>query len=176
MLCSFSPIGPFVAGVVVAIAIWMVGQVASGQDIEPPSAVPGVELADASANEQARVRVEWLPATDNVGVVEYEVRFGPGDVFTTADLFVVVDRLTFGTVQVEVRARDAAVNWGPYSAVVQLVTVDLLQLLRELREGIAAASLAVQATSEVVLMTAGFALCSWCINRLGMGRILGDPK
>jgi len=63
-------------------------------DIEPPSMVSGLIVADTSFNS---VTLIWNPATDNVGVEGYEIYLANNFIQNTSDTFAIVTGLNPGT-------------------------------------------------------------------------------
>jgi hypothetical protein len=63
-------------------------------DTEPPSIVTGLVVTDTGIN---AVTLSWNPATDNVGVEEYEVYQANNYLQTTSDTFAIITGLNSGT-------------------------------------------------------------------------------
>lgn len=96
-------------------------------DTTPPGA-PGTLLA--SATSAAQVSLSWGSATDDVAVTGYELERCSGSACTTFALLANVTGTSFVNTTVtastdygyRVRARDAAGNTGPYSAIARVTT------------------------------------------------------
>jgi Raf kinase inhibitor-like YbhB/YbcL family protein len=82
-------------------------------DSQPPTA-PGQPVASAAT--QTSITLTWPPATDNIGVVGYQVYSGTTAVASVPDTTATIDGLTPDTSYTyTVRARDAAGNLSPAS-------------------------------------------------------------
>jgi len=99
-----------------------------GGDVTPPTA-PGT--LSASGTTQTSTNLSWGPATDNVGVVGYDILRAPGAsggtftvVGTSTTTSAVASGLTANTTyRFQVRARDAIGLIGPVSNTVQITTL-----------------------------------------------------
>lgn len=77
-------------------------------DTEPPSIVTGLMVADTGINE---ITLAWDPATDNVGVEEYEIYQANNYLQTTSDTFAIITGLDPGTLYAfRVMAVDSSAN------------------------------------------------------------------
>ena len=85
---------------------------------------PGQPTALASSNVSATAfTVSWTAPADNIGVTGYEVRVNGVTYATpTTTSQSITGRSANTTYSVDVRARDAANNWGPWSAPLSVTT------------------------------------------------------
>ena len=78
-------------------------------DTTPPSAPLGLKTTGKTST---TIDLEWLPATDNVGVAQYDIYYGVEIIATTQNTMITLDSLFPGTTYVPllVRGVDAAGN------------------------------------------------------------------
>jgi autotransporter passenger strand-loop-strand repeat protein len=86
------------------------GAAAPVADVTPPSKVTGVNAVLSGTD----ATVSWQAATDNVGVVSYEITVN-GRKYTSTNTSLTLKKLAAGTYDVTVRAVDAAGNVGTAS-------------------------------------------------------------
>ncbi|MDQ3879892.1 MAG: DNRLRE domain-containing protein [Chloroflexota bacterium] len=93
-------------------------------DISAPSAPPQVTAVATGAQ---RVDLTWVTATDDVGVTTYEIRRNGTTLTTTGPVSSYTDATVFPATSYvyEVRARDAAGNWSPFTIASQITTPTL---------------------------------------------------
>jgi hypothetical protein len=98
-----------------------------GGDVVVPSAP---STATATALSSSQVNVSWGAATDNVGVTGYRVERCTGAACTTFSEIATISGQTYGDTgraagtiyRYQLRATDAAGNFGPYSAIAETST------------------------------------------------------
>ncbi|WP_438446362.1 sugar-binding protein [Gorillibacterium sp. sgz5001074] len=96
------------------------------RDFTPPAAPTGVKAASVTENS---VELAWNPATDNIGVVKYEVYSGPAllGTVTSSTYAYTVTGLTPGTAYTySVKAVDAVGNVSPSSPLLEVTTTSYL--------------------------------------------------
>ncbi|MFC0682301.1 LamG-like jellyroll fold domain-containing protein [Lysobacter korlensis] len=85
-----------------------------------PSTPTGLAVTNRTTTS---IRLSWTAATDNVGVTGYQLRRSDGATYTTTTTTYTNTGLTSGTAySYQVRARDAAGNWSPYTALLATST------------------------------------------------------
>ncbi len=97
--------------------------VTAGPDITLPAAPTTLTASNITA---LTFTLSWSGATDDIGVTGYEVRRDGTSLGTSSTASMSVTVPTGNTTyQMEVRARDAAGNWSPWSSVKSVTTIPL---------------------------------------------------